>query len=322
MKLNDYQREAQKTDRVPGRKNAHAGVDLMVPLLGLAGETGELLSEYKKHLRDGSAHLLFKDRVAEELGDLLWYVANVAAKFDLKLEAIAQGNLQKTKDRWGNPDTSSIGFDAEYTEDERFPRTFEVQLSEVIVKGKTKIRAHIDGTQIGDDLTDNADDPDGYRFHDVFHLGYVAVLGWSPVIRKLLKRKRRSNPKVDEVQDGGRAQVIDESVAALVFEYAKGHNWLEGVADLDYQLLRTIKGVTSLLEVRERSMGEWQRAILLGFDVWRAVLKSGGGRILVDLDAQDLKYLGPPNTPGKKQTGPASSPRRTALKRARRSQDQ
>ena len=118
------------------------------------------------------------------------------------------------------------------------------------------------------------------------------------------------------MQDGGRAQVIDESVAALVFEYAKGHNWLEGVADLDYQLLRTIKGVTSLLEVRERSMGEWQRAILLGFDVWRAVLKSGGGRILVDLDAQDLKYLGPPNTPGKKQTGPASSPRRTALKRA------
>ena len=112
MNLNNYQREAQKTDRVPGRKNAQAGVDLVVPLLGLAGETGELLSEYKKHLRDGSAHLLFKDRVAEELGDLLWYVANVAAKFDLKLEDIAQGNLKKTKDRWGNQDTSSIAFDA------------------------------------------------------------------------------------------------------------------------------------------------------------------------------------------------------------------
>ena len=79
MNLNGYQREAQKTDRVPSRKNSEAGVDLFVPLLGLAGETGELLSEYKKHLRDGSAHLLFKDRVAEELGDLLWYVANVAA---------------------------------------------------------------------------------------------------------------------------------------------------------------------------------------------------------------------------------------------------
>lgn len=294
MNLNKYQREAQKTDRVPVQKNSQAGIDLVVPLLGLAGEAGELLSEYKKHLRDGGAHLLFKDRVAEELGDLLWYVANVAAKFDLKLEDIAQGNLKKTKDRWGNQDTASVVFDAGNKECERFPRQFEVQLSEVVVHGKKKIRAHMNGEQIGDDLTDNADDPDGYRFHDVFHLGYVAVLGWSPVLRRLLKRKRRSNPQVDEVQDGGRAQVIDEGVAALVFDYAKGHKWLEGVTHLDYQLLRTIKGVTSLLEVRERSMGEWQRAILLGFDVWRSVLKSGGGRILVDLDAKNLEYLGPP----------------------------
>ena len=69
---------------------------------------------------------------------------------------------------------------------------------------------------------------------------------------------------------------------------------LNGVSDLDYQLLRTIKGITSLLEVKQRSMGEWQRAILLGFDVWRQVLANSGGRILVDHDARDLKYLGPP----------------------------
>ncbi|MFN0314627.1 MAG: nucleotide pyrophosphohydrolase, partial [Burkholderiales bacterium] len=210
-----------------------------------------------------------------------------------------------------------IIFDSKYKDGERFPRQFEVQLSEAVVRGKKKIRAHMNGKRIGGDLTDNADDPDGYRFHDVFHLGYVAVLGWSPVVRKLLKRKRRSNPQVDEVQDGGRAQVIDEGVAALTFDYAKGHKWLEGVTDLDYQLLRTIKGVTSLLEVRDRSMGEWQRAVLLGFDVWRAVLKTGGGRILVDLDAKDLKYLGPPNKPGTKGTRPASLVSHTAFKRAR-----
>lgn len=139
-----------------------------------------------------------------------------------------------------------------------------------------------------------ADDPDGYRFHDVFHLAYVAVLGWSPVIRKLMKRKRKDDPRIDEVQDGGRAQVIDEGIAALVFDYAKNHNWLEGVVDLDYQLLRTIKGITSFLEVSERSMGEWQRAILLGFAVWRRVLANGGGRLLVDLDSKELTYLAPP----------------------------
>lgn len=294
MDFNFYQQEAQKTDRVPGRKNEQTGADLVVPLLGLAGETGELLSEYKKHLRDGHSHLLFKKRIAEELGDLLWYVANVAEKFDLELDDIAQGNLRKTQDRWGNQDSSALILDAEFADHERLPRKFEVELIEVVVKGVKKIRVSVNGKQIGDELTDNADDPDGYRFHDVFHLGYVAVLGWSPVIRKLLKKKRKSTPKIDEVQDGGRAQVIDESIAALVFDYAREHNWLNGVSDLDYQLLRTIKGITSLLEVKHRMMGEWQRAILLGFEVWRQVLATEGGRILVDLDAKDLKYLGPP----------------------------
>lgn len=297
MNLNTYQREAQKTDRVPlRRKSSDAGADLVVPLLGLAGETGELLSEYKKHLRDGDSHLLFKERVSEELGDLLWYVANVATKFGLKLDDVAQANLRKTQGRWGPQDTGVLAFDAEFKESERLPRRFEVELSEVVVNERTKIRMRVNGKKIGDDLTDNADDPDGYRFHDVFHLGYVAVLGWSPVVRKLLKRKRKSNPQVDEVQDGGRAQVLDEGVAALVFDYAKEHRWLEGVTDLDYTLLRTIKGVTSLLEVRERSLGEWQRAILAGFDVWRKVLKAGGGRIVVDQDAKSLTFLGPPKS--------------------------
>ena len=100
MDLNDYQTQAQETDRVRSAEGT-ALVDLIVPLLGLAGETGELLSEYKKHLRDGEAHVLFKDRVAEELGDLLWYIANVASKFDLALGDIAEANLKKTRDRWG-----------------------------------------------------------------------------------------------------------------------------------------------------------------------------------------------------------------------------
>lgn len=295
MDLNTYQQEAQATDRVPSQKFVtDIGTDLVVPLLGLAGETGELLSEYKKHLRDGDSHLLFRERVSEELGDLLWYIANVAEKFGLKLDDIAQQNLEKSKGRWGPQDTRSVIFDADYVEQERLPRRFEVELSEVVVDSRTKIQMRVDGVKIGDDLTDNANDPDGYRFHDVFHLAYVAVLGWSPVIRKLMRRKRKSVPKVDEVQDGGRAQVLDEGVAALVFDYAKAHNWLEGVHELDYKLLRTIKGVTSLLEVQERSLGEWQRAILLGFEVWRQVLNANGGRILVDQDAKTLTFMGRP----------------------------
>jgi hypothetical protein len=108
----------------------------------------------------------------------------------------------------------------------------------------------------------------------------------------LLRRKRKSRPLLDEVEDGGRAAVIEEGVAALAFDYARRHGFLEGVAALDFQLLRTIKGMTSHLEVQQCTTGDWERAILQGFDVWRAVVAARGGRIAVDLDSRRITFLG------------------------------
>src|SRR2546422_10628991 len=120
MDMLAYQLEALKTDQVPRpAQAADADSSLVVPLLGLAGETGELLTEYKKRLRDGEAHRMFKDRVSEELGDLLWYVANVASKFDLDLNAIAESNLKKVRDRWGEGRAAAaVDFDAGYPRSE------------------------------------------------------------------------------------------------------------------------------------------------------------------------------------------------------------
>jgi NTP pyrophosphatase (non-canonical NTP hydrolase) len=292
MDMRTYQREALKTDRVPSEKD-ETGVSLIVPLLGLAGETGQLLSEYKKYLRDGNAHQLFKERVAEELGDLLWYVSNVASKYGLDLAEIAEMNLRKTSDRWGLRATSSHSFDEGFPAHERLPRRFEVELTETAVDGKVKVRAFVDGELIGNDLTDNAYDADGYRFHDVFHLGYAAVLGWSPITRSILRRKRKSDTLKDEIEDGGRAGVIEEGVAALIFDYARVHDWLEGVVDLDYDLLRRVKSVASHLEVGRCTIADWQHAILAGFSVWRQVVQRSGGRIRVDLDERAISYLGP-----------------------------
>ena len=98
---------------------------------------------------------------------------------------------------------------------------------------------------------------------------------------------------LDEVEDGGRAAVVEEGVVALAFEYGRRHGFLEGVAAVDYQLLRTIKDMTSHLEVCQCTTGEWEQAILQGFDVWRAVLAERGGRIAVDLDGRCLRFLGP-----------------------------
>src|SRR5688572_22928115 len=96
MDLKEYQEAAKKTDQLP-EPHEHA---VLVPLLGLVGEAGTLVSEYKKLLRDGEAHERFRERVSEELGDILWYLANVASKFGLDLGEIAKRNLWKTRDRW------------------------------------------------------------------------------------------------------------------------------------------------------------------------------------------------------------------------------
>ncbi len=293
MDFNSYQKEAQRTDLVPARDGADDAVSLIVPMLGLAGETGQLLSEYKKHLRDGEAHRLFKERVSEELGDLLWYIANVASKFDLSLSDIAAANLAKVKQRWATERAETLTFDATLPEGERLPRRFEVELIDVETEARRRVRVVIDGQPFGTELTDNAYDPDGYRFHDVFHFAYAAVLSWSPITRALLRRKRKSRPLLDEVEDGGRAAVIEEGVAALAFDYARRHRFLEGEAALDFQLLRTVKDMTSHLEVRQCTTGEWEQAILQGFNVWRAVLAARGGRIAVDLEARRVSFLGP-----------------------------
>jgi hypothetical protein len=50
------------------------------------------------------------------------------------------------------------------------------------VAGKTFVIQQCRGINIGDQLTDNHLEPDDYRFHDVFHLSYTAILGWSPVL--------------------------------------------------------------------------------------------------------------------------------------------
>ena len=269
MELNEYQRLASETDQQPGAGIAESDQrSLLIPLLGLAGEVGELLGEHKKWLRDGDSYKLFPDRVKEELGDLLWYLSNVATKHGLSLEDVATYNIGKSQRRWhlaANGVSRQRLFDEDFPEAERFPRQMDVSIDS---EGHGKISTLINGKKFGDPLRDNRYEDDGYRFHDIFHLSYASVLGWSPTLRALLRRKRKSDPMVDEVEDGGRAIVIEEGIAAMVFSYAERRNFLEGAEGVNYDLLRTIKDMTSHLEVSCRTEGDWERAIMTGFQLW------------------------------------------------------
>src|SRR5436309_6986119 len=96
----------------------------------------------------------------------------------------------------------------------------EMHIVETRVGGKTCVIQLCNGVELGSRLTDNKIGEDDYRFHDVFHLAYAALLGWSPCLRALLKAKRKSIPEVDESQDGARAILIEEGVSTLIFHHA------------------------------------------------------------------------------------------------------
>jgi MazG C-terminal domain len=145
-----------------------------------------------------------------------------------------------------------------------------------------------EGEALGDPIDDNARFADDYRFHDAFHLGHAAVLGWSPVLRRLIKRKRKADPDVDRSEDGARAAAIEEAVTALVFEMAKAYDYFGGAQRVDDAILRAVTTVTAGLEVAERTAADWESAILAGFSLWRDLRERGGGVVHVDLDARAL----------------------------------
>jgi len=93
LTLNEYQAVAKTTARYP----TPPGMTLGYPILGLAGEAGELANCYKKVLRDDQGKLSDEKakQLALELGDCLWYVAAVAGDLGLSLEDVARRNLDK-----------------------------------------------------------------------------------------------------------------------------------------------------------------------------------------------------------------------------------
>lgn len=92
MTLEEYQLKALKTAVFK---------DPLYPVLGLAGEAGEVADKYKKILRDKDGKMEPEDKteIAFELGDVLWYVAILADELGYDLEDIADMNIEKLKSR-------------------------------------------------------------------------------------------------------------------------------------------------------------------------------------------------------------------------------
>jgi NTP pyrophosphatase (non-canonical NTP hydrolase) len=375
--LNQYQAEAVKADRAPGP-------DLTIPLLGLFGEAGTLLSVVKKKQRDAASYLGYAPHVIEELGDVLWYLAVLAHRAGIKLseiannigrnladwdsasnpdiafaslqgvatgqkqqptkefentllglaadigmviaehhagrladnravlqgrlvavlralvkasdeagvtlEAAARGNLAKIFDRWPLTRTYPAPLDAEDKAFEQLPRLLTIDVFEREVGGKLYVFQQCNGINTGDRLTDNAVEPDDYRFHDVFHYAYAAVLTWSPVTRALLRLKRKSRPEVDEAQDGARAVLIEEGIATWIFGQAKQLRFFDGLksGELSFDMLKTIRQFASGYEPEHCPLWVWEDAILQGYEAFRFLQRHRRARLRLDMAQRKL----------------------------------
>lgn len=205
------------------------------------------------------------------------YIALMSAS-GVSFKAVVDLNLEKSLSRFSPLDIpNSPDFDAEEHVDEQLPREFEIEVSQRS-NGRTYMKMH--GVFIGDRLTDNIAVEDGYRFHDVFHMAYAAILHWSPVFRALLKHKRKSNPGIDESEDGGRAIVIEEGLSAWVFSLAKENNYFEGQDRISFDVLKTVKQFVKGYEVEQCSYKLFEKAILDGYSVFREIKKYKQGRII------------------------------------------
>ncbi len=373
LTVGEYTAQAQTTDQ---RRDSRS---LTFSLLGLFGETGSLLSEVKKKQRDRASYVGYAGAVVEELGDVLWYLSQVAERGGLALsdimanldrgysdwrrsgnadltlaslqpevmprltepteafektllklagevgllvtdheaghlannqpalagrliaitrtlveaandagvtlEAAAIKNLVKIFDRWPRERIFPEPLDAGAPVDEQLPRDLYVDVFEREVSGQTYVFQRCNGINIGDRLTDNAMVADDYRFHDVFHFAHVAVLTWSPVVRALLRLKRKSDPKVDEAQDGARAILIEEGVTTWIFGQANNLDFFAAVkpGELPFDLLKHVRQFVGGYEAEQCPLWIWEEAILQGYAAFRFLRQHRRGRIHIDV---------------------------------------
>ncbi|WP_343971630.1 hypothetical protein [Kribbella koreensis] len=289
-------------------------------MLGLASKTGTILNVYKKYLRDSIDLAANRAILTEELGDELWYIAAVATACGLDLNSIAEANLLRTRDRYHGEitveDLSGLpSFDSEYPMTERFPRKLVLSFIEadgssgvrqarmVVVSAEPnafpdgrvtssdgKVLGFQVGGGLGDPLTDNSRQPDNYRYHDAIHLGFMAVLGWSPNTRSLLKLKRKSDQATDECEDGARAVFAEEGLAAVLSRLAKRRLGFLTELSVDGEVIEVAKAAVTDLEVDAMPSWLWRRAISQGFSALKQLADNEGGYLTADLDARTLTY--------------------------------
>lgn len=100
MELNEYQKKARETAMYP-----RMGNNFIYPTLGLAGEAGEVVEKIKKLMRNDEIETPDKlptekrDEIVKEMGDVLWYLSQLASELSVPFDVVAERNIEKLASR-------------------------------------------------------------------------------------------------------------------------------------------------------------------------------------------------------------------------------
>jgi len=121
-------------------------------------------------------------------------------------------------------------------------------------------------------------------------MSYAALLGWSPVICSLFRVKRKSQPKIDETEDGARAILIEEGISTWIFNHAYRLNFFENMDRLDYGLLKAVRELVRGYEAEHCPLWLWEDAILEGYKVFRMLRRYRRGIVIADLINREVIF--------------------------------
>ena len=292
--FDDYQTLAYKTARTDGQVLLEVCLAVLWQLGAelLRSTLPEIERTLNKNVADRPPNIV--------LGEIGWHLSAMASLYDLSLNEVIAFNCNKVNSRAERGEHTLL-HDEERAANERFPRVFDVGFVRI---GPRKSRMYFDGRPLGNDLTDNSYEDDGYRFHDVIHLALIAHLGWSPVVRGLMKRKRKSKDDgVDEVEDGARAQIVEELVIKAI--HAEGDRQAKAAGRcivgrptrlfphrglINFKLLKALRTYAEGLEVAKNAYWEWGDAIFEACDMFHQLTCEKQGTIHVDLTDRKLTF--------------------------------
>ena len=299
MDFQDYVDRASATDDLGTDEKA-----IRIGLFGIAGEAGSVVSEAKKWFRDEGPLPGLRDRVGEELGDLLWYIALLTRRLDINLDEVARKNLNKTDALWSTSMPPVPEYDGHPYDHQKLLRSMTVRFEEdhtadiptvrMIPLGELAERIALERerkglNQLGSDLNDNAAVDDGYRYHDIIHLAHATVLGWSPVLRALMGAKRKDVGDLDRIQDGARGIAIEEGLTAFVFNYLEPFGFAPDA--IGWECFKHVRRTVRGLEVENQPVAAWRSAYTQAFALLPQLRDAQGGVVKCDLDTRELQLI-------------------------------